>query len=90
MRRGSGGSGTFRTAGSSGVSVYWHGPLVVRGGLSAPTDPPADPPADPPTDADDAAGIAPIAISEPAVTADNAARAASRTNALPDIRSSAA
>src|SRR4051794_41923358 len=29
VRCGSGGSGTGRAAGSSGVSVYWQGPLVV-------------------------------------------------------------
>jgi thiamine monophosphate synthase len=53
--------------------------LVVLGGLSK-----AD------SEADAEAGIAPIAISEPVVTADNAARAASRTNTLPDIMSSTA
>src|SRR5688500_18951095 len=35
VRRGSGGSGTFLAAGSSGVCVYWHGPFVVRAGRSA-------------------------------------------------------
>src|SRR3954466_3593941 len=32
---GSGGSGTGRAAGSSGVSVYLHGPLVTLGGRGA-------------------------------------------------------
>ena len=32
VRRGSGGSGTGRAAGSSGVTVYWQGPCVWLGG----------------------------------------------------------
>ncbi|KIX76556.1 hypothetical protein SF23_16590 [Streptomyces sp. MBRL 10] len=44
MRRGSGGSGTARAGGSSGVCVYWQGPCVVRGG--APSDAVATPPPD--------------------------------------------
>src|SRR2546428_10353803 len=39
--RGSGGSGTGRTAGSSGVAVYWQGPLVTPGVGVAVAAPPA-------------------------------------------------
>src|SRR4029453_12737573 len=35
VRFGSGGSGTGRAAGSSGVSVYLHGPWVTFGGFGA-------------------------------------------------------
>ncbi|MER7343292.1 hypothetical protein ABT403_36370 [Streptomyces sp. NPDC000075] len=35
VRRGSGGSGTERAGGSSGVWVYWQGPCVVRGGAAS-------------------------------------------------------
>ena len=55
VRRGSGGSGTGRAAGSSGVWVYWQGPWVTFGGLGVAGAA--------------AAGVAPATVSVAAVSA---------------------